>query len=291
MAILVNRDTRVVVQGITGHQGSFHTGQMLAYGTRVVAGVRFGKGGTKEQGVPVFDTVAEAVEATGANTSIVFVPAPAAKDAAFEAIDAGIGLLVLIPEHIPVQDTLDILVFARKHGTEVVGPNTFGVISPGLSKVGIMPNPIYAPGPVGLVARSGTLSYEIAASLTRAGLGQSTVIGMGGDPVVGLGFVPALERLEADPDTRAVVLVGEIGGAAEEEAAAVIRRMTKPVVAYLAGKSAPPGKRMGHAGAIIERGKGTLASKREALTQAGARVVDMPWEVADAVRAVLSPGG
>ena len=289
MAVLIGSDTRVVVQGITGNQGSFHTGQMLAYGTKVVAGVSPSKAGTREEhGIPVFASVREAVAETGANASIVFVPAPFAKDAAFEAIAAGVEVLVLIPEHIPVLDTIAILEYARYKGTTVVGPNTFGVISPGKSKMGIMPNPIYRPGPVGIVARSGTLSYEIASHLTQAGLGQSTVVGMGGDPVAGLTFVEVLTLLEADPETEAVVLVGEIGGRAEEDAAAFIQGMTKPVVAYLAGRSAPPGKRMGHAGAIIERGVGTLESKRRALEAAGATVVDMPWEVPEALTRRLS---
>lgn len=285
MSILIGHDTRVLVQGITGNQGSFHTGQMLRYGTKVVAGVSPSKAGTKDaHGVPVFASVAEAVAQEGANASILFVPAPFAKDAAFEALAAGLRLLVLIPEHIPVQDTIAILEYARYQGATIVGPNTFGVISPGKSKMGIMPNHIYRPGKVGVVARSGTLSYEIANELTVNGFGQSTVVGMGGDPVAGLTFVEVLKELEADPETEAVVLVGEIGGRAEEDAATFIRTMTKPVVAYLAGRAAPPGKRMGHAGAIIERGVGTLASKQKALTEAGATVVDMPWQVADALR-------
>ncbi len=284
MAIIIDEKTKVLVQNITGNQGAFHTGQMIAFGSRVVAGTAPGKGGQEVHGVPVYDTVEEAVEKHGANASIVFVPAPFAKDAAFEAIDAGIKVLVMIPEHIPVQDAMEIMAFAREKEVTVIGPNTFGLISPGKCKMGIMPNHIYKPGPIGVVARSGTLSYEIAFTLTNAGYGQSTVVGMGGDRVIGTNFVDALRRFEADPDTRAVVMVGEIGGSAEEEAAEYIKGMSKPVVAFLAGKSAPPGKRMGHAGAIIERGRGTFDSKVKALTAAGASVAALPWEVADLVK-------
>jgi succinyl-CoA synthetase alpha subunit len=288
MAIMLKRATRIIVQGITGNQGAFHTRQMKAYGANVVGGTSPGKGGATVEGVPVFDTVREAVRATGADASIVFVPAPFAKDAAFEALENGIRLLVLIPEHIPVQDSIAIVTRAQDLNATVIGPNTFGIISPAEgTKMGIMPNHIYRPGPIGLVARSGTLSYEIAFQLTQAGFGQSTVVGMGGDPVVGQTFVSVLHHFREDPDTKAVVLVGEIGGSAEEEAAEYLKTFGKPVVAYLAGRAAPPGKRMGHAGAIIERGKGTLESKERALTAAGAKVVTMPWQVADAVRSVL----
>ncbi len=287
MAIIIDQDTRVVVQGMTGNQGSFHTGQMVKYGTNVVAGTSPTKAGQDHEGIPVFASVREAVLERGANASIVFVPAAFAKDAAFEAIDAGCKVVVMIPEHIPVQDSILIVEYARFRGAKVVGPNTYGLISPGKSKMGIMPNHIYAPGPVGLVARSGTLSYEIAAALTEAGLGQSTAIGMGGDPVVGQVFNDVLHQFEKDPETKACVLVGEIGGSAEEEAAEFIKTMSKPVVAYLAGRAAPPGKRMGHAGAIIERGRGTLESKRKALEAAGVTVVEMPWEVAPAVKKLL----
>lgn len=284
MAIIIDEKTKVVVQGITGNQGSFHTKQMLDYGTRVVAGVSPGKAGQEVHGVPVYDTVAEAVAKHGANASIIFVPAPLVKDAAFEAMDNGIKVLVLIPEHIPVHDAMEIMAVAQEREVTVIGPNTFGIISPGKSKMGIMPNSIYTPGPVGIAARSGTLSYEVAAGLTKAGLGQSTVVGMGGDRVVGLTFIDLLKRFEQDPETKAIVLVGEIGGTAEEEAAEYIKGMTKPVVAYLAGKSAPPGKRMGHAGAIIERGKGTFESKVTALKAGGAAVAEAPWEVARLVK-------
>ncbi len=287
MAILVGKDTRVVVQGITGNQGAFHTGQMLAYGTRVVAGTSPSRVGSTEQGVPIYATVREAVEKEGANASVVFVPARYATDAAFEAVDAGVKVLVMVPEHLPVQDTMRLLAFAERRGTTVIGPNTFGVLSAGTCKMGIPPNHIYTPGPVGLVARSGTLSYEIAGALTAAGIGQTTAVGIGGDPVAGLTPVDVLRMFEADPDTEAVVLVGEIGGTAEEVAAEYVRQMRKPVVAYLAGRASPPGKRMGHAGAIIERGRGTLESKTKALTAAGARVAHMPWEVAGLVREAL----
>ena len=287
MAIIINEETRVVVQGMTGNQGSFHTGQMVKYGTNVVAGTSPTKAGQDHEGIPVFASVREAVLERGADASIVFVPAAFARDAAFEAIEAGCKVVVMIPEHIPVQDSILIVEYARFRGAKVVGPNTYGLISPGKAKMGIMPNHIYAPGPVGLVARSGTLSYEIAAALTQAGLGQSTAIGMGGDPVVGQVFNDVLHQFEQDPETKACVLVGEIGGSAEEEAAEFIKTMTKPVVAYLAGRAAPPGKRMGHAGAIIERGRGTLESKRKALEAAGVTVVEMPWEVAPAVKKLL----
>lgn len=289
MAVIINKDTRVVVQAITGSQGQFHTGQMLAFGTNVVAGVNFDKAGQEVHGVPVYATVHEAVEKGGANASIMFVPGPGAKDAAFEAIHAGVKVLVMIPEHVPTQETMEIMQYAQKFGCRVIGPNTFGIISPGdKAKMGIMPNHIYKPGPVGIVARSGTLSYEIAYNLTVGGLGQTTVIGMGGDRVIGTNFVDALELFNADPQTEAIVMVGEIGGIQEELAAEYIKaNVRKPVVAYLAGKSAPAGKRMGHAGAIIEGNRGTFASKVEALTAVGAHVASLPWEVADLVKKAL----
>jgi succinyl-CoA synthetase alpha subunit len=289
MAVLINKDTRVVVQGITGSQGQFHTGQMLAFGTNVVGGVNFDKAGQEVHGVPVYATVHEAVEKGGANASIMFIPAPGVKDAAFEAINAGIKVLVLIPEHVPTQETMEIMAYAKRNGCRVIGPNTFGLISPGeKAKMGIMPNHIYKPGPVGIVARSGTLSYEIAYNLSSNGLGQTTVIGMGGDRVIGTNFVDALELFQNDPATEAIVMVGEIGGIQEETAAEYIKQhVTKPVIAYLAGKAAPSGKRMGHAGAIIEGNRGTFQSKVEALTAAGAQVASLPWEVADLVRKAL----
>jgi succinyl-CoA synthetase alpha subunit len=279
LAIIINENTKVLVQGITGKQGSFHTKQMLAYGTNVVAGVSPGKGGQIVEGVPVYETVTAAAITHEIDASIIFIPARLVKDAAYEAIEAGIKKLVIITEHVPLHDAMEIMELAKIRGVIIVGPNTFGLISPGKSKMGIMPNQIFLPGNTGIVARSGTLSYEIVANLTAAGIGQSTVVGLGGDRIVGLSFINVLEQLEMDPETRQIVLVGEIGGNAEEEAAQYIKAMTKPVVAYLAGKSAPPGKRMGHAGAIIERGKGTFESKVQALTSAGARVANLPWEV------------
>jgi len=289
MAVIINRDTRVVVQGITGSQGQFHTQQMLAFGTKIVGGVNFDKAGQEVHGVPVYATVHEAVEKGGANASVMFVPGPAAKDAAFEAIHAGVKVLVMIPEHVPTQETMEIMQYAAKHGARVIGPNTFGVISPGeQAKMGIMPNHIYKPGPVGIVARSGTLSYEIAYTLTTTGLGQTTVIGMGGDRVIGTNFVDALELFSADPATEAIVMVGEIGGIQEELAAEYIKaNVRKPVVAYLAGKAAPAGKRMGHAGAIIEGNRGTYQSKVDALLGAGVGVATLPWEVSDLVKKAL----
>ncbi len=288
MSIYINDKTRVLVQGITGNQGSFHTGQMLAYGTRVIGGVSPGKGGQSVEGVPVYNTVFEAVEKEAADASILFIPAPFAKDAALEALAAGIKILVLIPEHIPLQDAMDIMAQARHNNAVVVGPNTFGLVSSGASKIGIMPNQYFVPGPVGVVSRSGTLCYEIVGHLTDNDVGTTTVVGLGGDRVVGLHFIDVLKEFENDPETKAVVLVGEIGGSAEEEAAAFIESsMTKPVVAYLAGKSAPPGKRMGHAGAIIERGRGTFESKVEALTAAGAKVADLPTKVPALVKGAV----
>jgi succinyl-CoA synthetase alpha subunit len=289
MAVIINRDTRVVVQGITGSQGQFHTAQMLAFGTHIVGGTNFDKAGQEVHGVPVYATVHEAVEKGGANASIMFVPAPGVKDAAFEAIHAGIKVLVLIPEHVPTQETMEIMAYARRHGVRVIGPNTFGIIAPGEKvKMGIMPNHIYKPGPVGIIARSGTLSYEIAYTLSNNGLGQTTVIGMGGDRVIGTNFVDALELFNQDPETEAIVMVGEIGGIQEELAAEYIKQhVRKPVVAYLAGKAAPAGKRMGHAGAIIEGNRGTYQSKVEALTAAGVQVASLPWEVADLVKKAL----
>ncbi|HZW84082.1 MAG TPA: succinate--CoA ligase subunit alpha [Candidatus Deferrimicrobium sp.] len=279
MAIIINENTRVLVQGATGNQGSFHLKQMLAYGSNVVAGVSPGKSGQQVEGVPVYDSVFAAVDEQQPDASIIFIPAKFAKDAAFEAMEAGIKVVVVITEHIPVHDAMDIMALAQIKGTTIIGPNTFGIISPGKCKMGIMPNSIFLPGNTGIVARSGTLSYEIVYNLTAAGMGQSTVVGLGGDRVPGLSFVDILEKFEQDPDTERVVLVGEIGGNAEEEASKFIKEMSKPVVAYLAGKSAPPGKRMGHAGAIIERGRGTFESKVEALSAAGAQVASLPWEV------------
>ena len=289
MSIYINDKTRVLVQGVTGNQGSFHTGQMLKYGTNIVGGVSPGKGGQEVEGIPVYNTVFEAVEKEQADASILFIPAPFAKDAALEALAAGIKILVLIPEHIPLQDAMDIMAQAKRHDAVVVGPNTFGLVSSGACKIGIMPNQYFVPGPIGVVSRSGTLCYEIVGHLTEREIGTTTVVGLGGDRVVGLDFIDVLEQFEKDPETKAVVLVGEIGGSAEEEAAAYIKSsMSKPVVAYLAGKSAPPGKRMGHAGAIIERGRGTFESKVEALNEAGVEVADLPGKVPELVKAKLT---
>jgi succinyl-CoA synthetase alpha subunit len=288
MSVLVDEKTRVLVTGITGNQGRFHTAQMLEFGTRVVAGVTPGRGGQEVAGVPVYDTVETAVEKHGANAAVVFVPGPLAKDSAMEAIDAGIPLVVIISEHVPLHDAMVLNAFAAERGATLVGPNTYGLCAPAARcKIGIPPNGIFQAGPVGVVARSGTLSYEIVASLSEAGIGQTTVVGMGGDRVAGLGFIDMLKRFERDEATAAVVLIGEIGGTAEEEAAEYIKGMQKPVVAYLAGRSAPPGKRMGHAGAIIERGRGTFESKVAALEAGGAKVASLPWEVAPLVRQAL----
>lgn len=288
MAIIIDDKTNVAVQGITGNQGRFHTKQMLAYGTKIVAGVSPGKGGQEVEGVPVYDTMTAAAEKHRLDASVLFIPAPFAKDAAFEAIDAGVKVLVIVTEHIPVHDEMEIVNFARYKGVTVVGPNTFGIVSSGKCKIGIPPNQFFVPGPVGVVARSGTLTYEIVANLTGNGLGQSTVVGLGGDRVVGLSFVDVLAKFEEDPETKVIVMVGEIGGNAEEEAAEYIKQnISKPVVAYIAGKSAPPGKRMGHAGAIIERGKGTFQGKVEALQSVGVQVATLPFEVPGLVKKVL----
>ena len=289
MSIFINKETRVLVQGITGKQGSFHTAQMLEYGTKIVAGVSPGKGGQSVEGVPVFDTVFAAMEKEPVDASILFIPAPFAKDAAYEALAAGVKLIVLIPEHIALHDAMDIMAFAKKEGAVVVGPNTFGLVSSGSSKIGIMPNRYFVPGPVGIVSRSGTLCYEIVGHLTENEIGTTTVVGLGGDRVVGLNFIDVLSRFEEDPETKTVILVGEIGGSSEEEAAEFIASsMSKPVFAYLAGRSAPPGKRMGHAGAIIERGRGTFESKVKALNAAGVEVASLPAEVPVMLKKVLT---
>lgn len=283
MSILVDQETRVLVQGITGREGSFHTRQMLAYGTQVVAGVRPGKGGQTVENVPVFDTVREAMAKTGANCAIGFVPEAAAADSLLEQIDAGLPLVCCISERIPVQDMIEVVQYARRKGTRLIGPNCPGLITPGRALVGILPGSIFKPGPVGLVSRSGTLTYEVVDELTRRSIGQSTCVGVGGDPVIGTRFVDVLKLFEADPDTRVVVLIGEIGGTDEEEAAAYIRQMTKPVIGFISGRTAPPGKRMGHAGAIISGRAGTAESKIEALRTAGVPVADTIAEVVDAV--------
>ncbi len=289
MAILVDKDTRLLVQGITGREGEFHSRQMLAYGTQVVAGVTPGKGGqfACDGRVPVFDTVAEAVEATGANTSVIYVPARFAPDAILEAADAGIGLIVCITEGIPVMDMIQVKAYLDQKGVRLIGPNCPGVLSPGQAKVGIMPGHIAMPGPVGVVSRSGTLTYEVVYALTARGIGQSTCVGIGGDPIIGTRFVDVLEMFENDPQTEQVVMIGEIGGNDEEIAAKFIaERMTKPVVAFIAGRTAPPGKRMGHAGAIIEGGTGTAAEKIAALEAVGVQVAEHPEQIAELIAAM-----
>ncbi len=290
MSILVNKSTRLIVQGITGREGAYHTHAMVDYGTKVVGGVTPGKGGTKtEDGLPVFNTVAEAVKATGANATIIFVPAAFGPDAILEAVDAGIPLIVAITENIPALDMVKVYYYVREHGARLIGPNCPGLITPGEAKVGIMPGYIHKPGPVGLVSRSGTLTYEVVNALTEAGLGQSTALGIGGDPIVGTSFIDALGLFETDPQTERVVMIGEIGGTDEEAAAAFIRdHMTKPVVGFIAGQTAPPGKRMGHAGAIISGGAGTAAEKMAALTAAGVSVADRPSRVPGLVQATLA---
>jgi succinyl-CoA synthetase alpha subunit len=289
VAILVDADTKVVVGGITGSEGTFHSLRNRAYGTEVVAGVTPGKGGQNVEGIPVFDTVEDAVEATGANTSLIFVPARFAAEAIYEAADAGLGLVVCITEGIPVRDMAQVGAYLRGTDTVLVGPNCPGVISPGRANVGIIPGEICAPGRVGLVSRSGTLTYQIVHELTQRGIGQSTCVGMGGDPVHGLGFIGSLERFQIDDETDLIVMIGEIGGDDEERAATFIaERMSKPVVSYIAGFTAPPGKRMGHAGAIITGSSGTAAAKAAALEAAGVRVGRTPTEVAELVRAALS---
>ena len=285
MAVILDYDVKVVVQGITGHQGQYHARTMREYGTPVVAGVTPGKEGEEVHGIPVFNTLERAMNATGANTSVFFVPAPFAKDAAFEAVDAGIRTIVLITEGIPFHDAVEIMQYAKLGGTRVVGPNTPGIILPGRMRLGIMPESIFRRGDVGVASRSGTLTYEIVDGLTRAGLGQSTCVGLGGDPIVGTRFRDVLAMFERDPETRAVVMIGEIGGTEEEEACGFIGTMKKKVYAYIAGRTAPPEKRMGHAGAIVSRGMGTAESKIRALSAAGVGVARMPWEIARLVAA------
>jgi succinyl-CoA synthetase alpha subunit len=283
MSIFVTRDTRLVVQGITGRDGSFHARQMLAAGTRVVAGVTPGKGGQRfDDTVPVFDTVADAVHETGADTSVIYVPAAFAGSAICEAADAGVPLIVCITEGIPVLTMTRVLPFVRDHGARLIGPNCPGLIAPGKAKVGIIPAEICRPGRVGVVSRSGTLTYEIIHQLTTHGYGQSTCVGIGGDPLIGTGFVDCLEAFEADPETEAVVVIGEIGGIDEQRAAEFVERhMTKRVVGFIAGQTAPPGRRMGHAGAIISGAGGTAAEKMQAFEHAGIRVMRRPAEVVD----------
>ncbi|CEA12923.1 succinate--CoA ligase subunit alpha [Methanobacterium formicicum] len=285
--IFLDEDTRCVVQGITGKQGSFHTKSMLEYNTNIVAGTSPGKGGQEFEGVPVYNSIAEIKEELDVNASIIFIPAPFAKDAAFESISQ-LELAVIITEHIPVQDSMEITHYARKNDCKVIGPNTPGIITPGVGKLGIMPTHIFNPGDIGIVSRSGTLTYEVASQITHAGLGQSTCLGIGGDPVVGMDFADVLQKFQEDPKTKAMAMIGEIGGNAEEKAAEYIaENITKPVVAYIAGRTAPPGKRMGHAGAIIEGDTGTAESKINALKAAGVEVAQQPSQIADIMKEII----
>jgi len=285
----IDKDTRVLVQGMTGSQGAFHTHLMREYGTKVVAGTVPGRGGQTIEGLPVYDTVVEAKENHGVDASIIFVPAPQALDAALESVEAGLDPVVVITEGMPVRDSIELMAMARLSGTTIVGPNTPGLIKAGESKMGIMPAQVFRKGEVGIISRSGTLFYEVAFHITRAGLGQSTCVGLGGDPVVGLDYVDVLRWFEEDPETRAVALIGEIGGDAEERAAVFIGDggFTKPVAAYIAGRAAVPGKRMGHAGAIIQGSSGTAESKMNALREAGVTVGELPSQVAEALKRLL----
>jgi succinyl-CoA synthetase alpha subunit len=286
MSILVNKNTRLIVQGITGREGMFHAEQMIAYGTNVVGGVTPGKGGQWAVGVPVFDSVRDAVRATEANASIIYVPAAFSPDAVLEAVDAGIKLVVCITEGVPTLDMVRVRAYIDQTDARLIGPNCPGLITPGQAKVGIMPGHIHIPGNVGVVSRSGTLTYEVVAALSARGIGQSTAVGIGGDPIIGSTFIDILELFEADPDTEQVVMIGEIGGTDEEEAARFVRdHMSKPVTGFIAGQTAPPGKRMGHAGAIISGGKGTAAEKVQALEAVGVRMAKQPTDIAELVAA------
>ena len=288
MSVLVDKNTRLIVQGITGKEGTFHTLQMIDYGTQVVGGVTPGKGGTTHEGVPVFNTVAEAVRETGANASVVYVPPAFAADAIMEAASAGIPLVVAITEGIPVADMVAVREYLRDKSTRMIGPNCPGIISPGKCKIGIMPGHIHKEGRIGVVSRSGTLTYEAVGQLSSIGLGQSTAIGIGGDPIIGTTHTDALRLFQADDETDAIIMIGEIGGTAEEDAAEFAKaNVTKPIVAFIAGQTAPPGRRMGHAGAIISGGKGTAAEKMKALEEAGIRVVQSPADIGQAIQEVL----
>ena len=291
MSILVNKNTRLIVQGITGRDGGFHTSKMKAYGTNIVGGVSPGKGGQTVEGIPVFNTVEDAVKATQANTSIIFVPASVAADSILEAAEAGIGLVITITEGIPTLDMVRVMPYLKKKGTKLIGPNCPGLITPDEALVGILPGTIFKKGNVGLISRSGTLTYEMVNQLTTNGIGQSTCVGIGGDPVAGLYYQDLLELYQNDPETEAVVLIGEIGGDAEEQAATFIKnKMTKPVVAFIAGQSAPPGKRMGHVGAIISSGSGTAAEKIAAFEAAGVPVARKPEDIPVLVKRALQYG-
>jgi len=288
MSVLVGKQTRLIVQGFTGSEGTFHAEQMIAYGTPVVGGVTPGKGGQKHLNLPVFNTVKEAVESEGANTSVIFVPPAFAADAITEAAFAGIEVIICITEGIPVNDMIVAKQIVKSHGATLIGPNCPGVITPGEAKIGIMPGTIFTPGTVGVISRSGTLTYEAVDQLSKIGLGQSTAIGIGGDPVIGTTHLDAVKLFQNDPDTESIVLIGEIGGSAEEEAAAYIKEhVSKPVVAFIAGSTAPPGRRMGHAGAIISGGKGTAQEKKKALSEAGITVVESPAEIGVTLKSIL----
>jgi succinyl-CoA synthetase alpha subunit len=288
VSILVDKSTRLLVQGITGKEGTFHTQQMKAYGTNVVAGVTPGKGGSTHEDIPVFNTVADAVSATGANVSIIYVPPPFAADAIMEAADAKVPLIVCITEGIPTVDMVNAYHYVKRQGVRLIGPNCPGVISPGKCKIGIMPGHIHREGRVGVISRSGTLTYEAVGQLTGLGLGQSTCVGIGGDPVIGSVFVELLALFQDDPDTDAVIMIGEIGGSAEETAAQFVKeKMTKPVIGFIAGQTAPPGRRMGHAGAIIAGGKGTAAEKMRTMTDCGIHVVSSPADIGITVQKAL----
>ena len=292
MSVVINKDTRVIVQGITGSTALFHTKQMLEYGTNIVGGVTPGKGGTEAEGVPVFNTVAEAVHTTGADASVIYVPAPFAADAIMEAVDAEIDLVICITEHIPVLDMVKVKRFMEGKKTRLIGPNCPGVITPEECKIGIMPGYIHKKGHVGVVSRSGTLTYEAVHQLSEAGVGQSTAVGIGGDPVNGTNFIDVLKAFNEDPETHAVIMIGEIGGTAEEEAAEWVKaNMTKPVVGFIGGKTAPPGKRMGHAGAIISGGKGTAEEKVKTMNACGIEVAETPSVMGETLIKVLKEKG